>query len=101
MSEGYIYSKSDVCYLLGITIYTIENWYRWERKEIQEGKVAKNYLPQPVKLENTKGKPLRWSEEMIEELEEYQKTIIHGRNGKYGCYTNLASGKQKNIEDVV
>ncbi|WP_026669119.1 hypothetical protein [Butyrivibrio sp. AE3006] len=89
MAEAvYRYSKNDVCSILGITSFTLENWYRWERKEITNKAVTDNYLPQPIKLENQKGKPLRWSLEMVELLKAYQDQIVRGRNGKYGKYTN-------------
>lgn len=88
--DNCIYSKNEVCQMLGITNFTINNWYRWERKEIENGDVEKAYLPEPLKLENVKGRPLRWSLNMIEELRKYQNSIVHGRNGKYGKYTNCA-----------
>lgn len=90
MNEECIYSKKDVCTMLGITSFTIENWYRWERKEIENGNVEEPYLPCPEKLENAKGRPFRWSMKMIEKLRDYQKNIVHGRNGRYGKYTNAS-----------
>jgi|GEM_PF-2451251 transposase len=88
MADEYLYSKKDVCEMLGISYFTIENWYRWERKEISNGNVQEAYLPRPKKLDNVKGRPLRWSGKMIEELRDYQKKLVRGRNGRYGKYTN-------------
>ena len=90
MNEECIYSKRDVCAFLGISTFTLEAWYRWERKEMQSEKVQDYYLPQPVKMKNEKGKPLRWSFAMINLLKDYQAGIIRGRNGIYGKYTNAA-----------
>lgn len=90
MFEDFIYSKEEVCSMLGITHFTLENWYRWEKKELKEGNAVGNYLPVPVQLENTKGRPLRWSLSMVNELSEYKKSIVKGRNGRYGKYTNYA-----------
>ncbi len=87
--EECIYSKNEVCQLLGITAFTLQNWYRWEKKEIECKEVTEPYLPVPQKLNNAKGRPLRWSLEMIEELKLYQHQIVKGRNGIYGKYTNL------------
>ena len=90
MFDDLIYSKEDVCSMLGITHFTLENWYRWERKELKEGAIDVKYLLVPTKLENVKGKPLRWSLSMINELIEYKNSIVRGRNGKFGKYTNCA-----------
>lgn len=87
MEDACIYSKYDVCSMLGISVFTIDNWYRWEKKEIENGRVKEYYLPRPEKLQNVKGRPLRWSPEMVAELRDYQSSIVHGRNGIYGKYT--------------
>ncbi len=88
MFDECVYTKNDVCNLLGITIYTLNNWYRYERKELQSKSVEEPYLPHPMQIQNEVGKPLRWSLEMIDELRVYQKSIIRGRNGRFGKYSN-------------
>lgn len=35
MDDTCIYSKYDVCAMLGISIFTIDNWYRWEKKKLK------------------------------------------------------------------
>lgn len=86
MNNEKMYSANDVCKALKITNYTLSNWYRWERKRVSEG--CEPYLPQPQKLEHTKGSPRLWTKEMVEELRLYQKNIVSGRNGIYGVYSN-------------
>ena len=83
-----IYSKKEVCDMLNISTFTLETWYRWEKKELENEEVVGHYLPQPLRLENTRGKPLRWTYEMIEELKYFQSQIVRGRNGRFGKYTN-------------
>ena len=90
MFDEFNFSKKDVCERLGISIYTLEAWYRWERMELIDDDSKKPYLPQPVKMENMKGRPQRWSLSMINILRDYQSGIIRGRNGIYGKYTNAA-----------
>lgn len=90
MVDECIYSKKEVCDFLGISTFTLEAWYRWERKEIQNECVWDYYLPQPLQIQNKRGKSLRWSLAMVEQLQNYQSKIIRGRNGVYGKYTNVA-----------
>lgn len=87
-TEGYIYSRNDVCEMLGISTFTLTNWYKWERKELAENAVSEEYLPHPVQLEHEKGRPLRWSYEMVVELMSYKAHMVKGRNGRFGKYTN-------------
>ncbi len=86
----YIYSKKDVCDNLGISEFTLDTWYLWESRDIKSGDVSQHYLPIPVKDKSLKGCPRRWSLDMIIDLKEFQKSIVKGRNGKYGKYTNPA-----------
>lgn len=87
MKNEKMYSADEICKELNITIYTLGNWYRWEKRLIKEG-LEEPYLPQPIKIEHTKGKPRMWTESMLEKLKEYQKSIITGRNGIYGEFSN-------------
>ena len=88
MSEQKLYSADEVCEVLNISSYTLSNWYNWERKRLASGDVEKPYLPEPIRLEHTKGSPRRWTEEMVTDLKKFQKTIVIGRNGIYGVYSN-------------
>ena len=81
-----MYSSKQVCEILGISSYTFANWYRWERKEVNKG--CQPYLPEPIRASNERGKPRYWSDEMLDQLKEFQSNIVVGRNGKYGEYSN-------------
>ena len=86
--ENELYSGNDVCRMLGISAFTLDNWYMWEAKEIRNGEVTERYLPIPLKDKRLKGCPRRWTFEMVVQLMEFQGNIVRGRNGKYGKYTN-------------
>ena len=88
MSNEKLYRADEVCKELNISSYTISNWYNWERKQLKGGVVDKPYLPKPIRMEHTKGSPRCWTYAMIEELRNFQKTIVTGRNGIYGVYSN-------------
>lgn len=87
MEERY-YNRTEVCEILGITNFTITNWYRWQNTLIKNGEIDKQYLPAPIRQKNVKGQPLFWTDEMVDELKKYKDSIIHGRNGVYGKFTN-------------
>ena len=83
-----MFTKQEVCEMLGISIHTLRTWYGWQFKLLKEGKIKKPYLPEPEKLTNKKGKPCVFSDKQIEQLKEYQHSIVHGRNGAYGMFSN-------------
>ena len=78
----------EVSQELGISIYTLKNWYIWERKLLAEGAITEPYLPQPIKMVEQKGKPNMWEDNMIPALKEYQKQMVVGCKGVYGKYSN-------------
>ncbi len=86
--DSCIYNRNDVCQMLGVSQFTIKNWYMWQRKQLDEGNIDAEYLPHPERKTNVKGQPLYWSLEMISDLKSYQSSIIKGRNGVFGKYTN-------------
>lgn len=88
MSNEKKYRVYELCEALGISFYTLSNWYRYQSKRLEAGEVTEKYLPEPIRLEDIKGKPRIWTETMLEELREYQKNIVTGRNGIYGKYSN-------------
>ena len=88
MDDKCIFTKIDVCNMLEISTFTLNNWYRWERKELASESCVKPYLPVPKQDMNAKGKPLKWSMKMVEQLRDYKNNMVMGRNGKYGKYTN-------------
>ncbi len=86
--ENCLYSKKEVCGILDISEFTLDTWYMWESKDLRNEEVEEHYLPVPIKEMNTKGRPRRWTLEMIADLKDFQDSIVRGRNGRYGKYTN-------------
>lgn len=97
-----MYNINEVCEKLKITIWTLKNWYSWEKKRVKDG--AEPYLPVPVKMVHQKGMPNMWTEDMIVQLKHYKSTIVLGRNGVYGMYTNPSHKEthkyKKSIENI-
>lgn len=89
-----MYKANEVCDILGITIWTLTNWYQWERISLEDGTITKRVLPIPTKVPNVKGKPRMWSDEQIEELKQFQTTIVRGRNGIMAKVTNPKSRRR-------
>ena len=83
-----MYNIYEVCEQIGVSTYTIKNWYRWENKLIKQGKIKERYLPRPEVQEHTKGSPRMWTNEMIEKLKDFKSNIVIGRNGIYGEFSN-------------
>lgn len=90
MNETNLFTVNQVCEKLEITTFTLSNWYAWEKK------LGEDYLPKPIILEHQKGKPRRWTEDMIEKLLAFKKTIKKGRYGSYGKFTNPNHKVHKN-----
>mgnify|MGYP002623803921 CR=1 FL=1 len=86
-ARGY-YNLNQLCDKLDVSIWTIRNWYSWEKQLLKEGKITEPYLPQPKKFEDVQGKPRMWTDDAIAELKKYKDNIVIGRNGVYGKYTN-------------
>ena len=83
-----IYSRTEVCQMLDISVHTLDTWYRWQNRLLRDGLVEKEYLPKPERVTNLKGQPSRWSMDMVGELKSFKSSIIRGRKGIYGIYSN-------------
>lgn len=88
MSSEKTYRRNDLCEVLGISVHTLQKWYQWERYSLSDGTVTEKYLPEPHVFETERGKPQYWTEEQLEQLKAYRDSIVVGRKGKYGKYTN-------------
>lgn len=86
---------SEVCEVLGITIWTLTNWYQWERLSLEDGTLPERVLPIPTKDDSSKGKPRLWTMAQVEELKKFQHSIIKGRNGIMAKVTNPKSRHAK------
>ena len=91
-----MHNANEVCKQLGITIWTLTNWYQWQRISLKDGTLDEPILPEPIKEEGVKGKPRMWSDEQIEELREFQKQIVRGRNAIMAKVPNPKSRRAKN-----
>ncbi len=85
-NEEKLYTENELCEILNISSWTLKTWYLWESRDIRNG--LPSYLPKPIKLTNRRGKPKRWTESMVNELKDYQGSIVKGRNGVHGAYSN-------------
>lgn len=88
MKNEKLYTETEICKALGISTWTLKTWYMWQSKELANNPDMKPYLPEPYKMAEMKGRPRRWNDKMLKELKEYQNTIVKGRNGAYGKYSN-------------
>lgn len=89
MQNNNLLNAKELCEKLNISSYTLANWYRWENKMIREGLITERYLPRPVIDYSKRGAPRYWDNDMLEQLKEYKKHIVVGKNGIYGKYSNV------------
>ena len=89
-----MYKADEVCNKLGITIWTLTNWYQWERISLEDGSLSERVLPTPEKLLEVKGKPRVWSDDQIDALRYFQSQIVKGRNGIMAKVTNPKSRRR-------
>ena len=99
-AEGY-YNLNQLCEKIDVSIWTIRNWYSWERRLLNEGKITEPYLPQPKKFEDVKGKPRMWTESDVVELTKYKDNMVTGRNGVYGQFTNPEHKETKKYQNLL
>lgn len=88
MSNTQMYRADEICKELNISNWTLMNWYRWEKKLLNSGEVEVPYLPVPERVTCEKGQPRIWTSEQLEQLKDFKKHIIVGRNGSFGKYSN-------------
>lgn len=81
-------NAQTICTELGITYWTLLNWYAWEKSALADGSITDNILPVPTRLNNQPGRPRDWTADDLVKLKEFQASIQHGRNGKMGKITN-------------
>lgn len=91
-----MYKADEVCRKLGITIWTLTNWYQWERISLEDGSLPERVLPIPEKLLEVKGKPRVWNDDQLDALRLFQSQIVKGRNGVMAKVTNPKSRRRTN-----
>lgn len=82
-------NANEVAVVVGISIQTLNNWYRW--KKINPTHELAKLLP---KYSQVKGRSARlWSINDINSLVEFKESIPHGRNGILGEITQKRKEK--------
>lgn len=80
----------EVSLLVGVSIPTLNNWYRFKRENPDDG-IAK-ILPDYIKESE---KSVRyWQQEDIWQLMDFKKKIVTGRNGFMGSVTQRYKPKE-------
>lgn len=86
-----MFTKEEVCVAVGVSLQTINNWYRF-KKENPDDMYAK-MLPDPIILKTRRQKV--WTHNDIETLKRFKEMKPKGRNGVMGSVTQRY---QKNVE---
>lgn len=86
MNNEKLLTETEICEKLNISHWTLKTWYLWESRDIKAG--GERYLPVPIKLTNLKGQPKRWTNDMLKDLKKFKESIVKGRNGVHGAYSN-------------
>lgn len=88
MAKKKMYNVNELCEALEISYFTLTNWYKWENKRLKSGEVTEHYLPEPYRMKGQRGNPRAWDTKMLKALKKYKSSIVIGRNGIFGEYTN-------------
>ncbi len=88
MSNDKKFNYDEAAAELKISRYTLRTWYSWESKLLKEGSITERYLPEPHISSGERGMPRYFTEKDIKKLKEYKATIVVGRKGIYGKFSN-------------
>lgn len=88
MSTEKTFDYDQTAAALKISRHTLKTWYLWESKQLREGSITEHYLPRPHIEHNKRGNPRYFTSSDIKELKKYKETIVVGRKGKYGRFSN-------------
>lgn len=86
-----LFTKEEVCVAVGVSLQTINNWYRFKR-ENPDDEYAK-ILPEPITLNVRRQKV--WTQKDIDTLKRFKETKPKGRSGVMGSVTQRY---QKNVK---
>lgn len=89
-------TASEVCYLVGISIYTLNNWYTFKR-ENPDDEYAK-MLPEIYHKSEGNRTKRYWNAEDVGKLIEYRTKIPWGKNGVMGSVTQRYVKKKGDVE---
>ena len=97
MSKAKKYSYDETAVELNISRHTLKTWYLWESRQLKEGSITECYLPRPHIEEKKRGNPRYFTYADIKALKKYHSTIVVGRKGKYGRFSN-PNHKEVNVD---
>lgn len=97
MSNEKKFNYDQTAEQLNVSRHTLKTWYLWESRQLREGSITERYLPRPHIEPNKRGNPRYFTTEDIKALKKYQKTIVVGRKGKYGRFSN-PNHKEVNVD---
>lgn len=83
----------EVASILGCSINTIENWYRFKRYNPDNEYVK--ILPEPIRLNESPKAARYWKQSDIYKFIEFRNAIPKGRNGLMGSITQKYIKKEK------
>ena len=76
-------TATQVCYLLGITVVTLNNWYKYMQETPKEER-PEDCPDLPQYIQATPGGQRYWNGTDVHKLYEFQKWLPKGRNGIMG-----------------
>lgn len=94
--KGRLMSATEVCVILDCSIYTLNNWYAYKRKN-PDSEYAK-MLPECVNREEGARTKRYWKQSDIEKLLKFKAAIPHGRNGILGSVTQKYAKKKGRVK---
>ena len=97
MSEVKELRIEEVAMLIGSSVQSINNWYRF-KKENPDNEMSK-LLPEFKQAGDRQTR--YWSSEDVWKLLEFKKSIPHGRNGVMGSVTQRYCRKEQVVESTV
>lgn len=82
MSKKKYLTAQEVCFLCGISIYTLNTWYNFKKKHPRHE--LSKLLPKPKRTNQSDRSPRVWAREDIEKILEFKAKRPRGRNGVMG-----------------
>ena len=83
MQKDKILSLAEVAVKLGVSVFTINNWYAFKR--LQPDHPMAKLLPEYIQ-ENPRS-ARKWKAEDLKYLRQFKRQVVVGRSGFLGCAT--------------
>lgn len=92
-SRDDLLSVEEVAVSLGVSVQSINIWYRWKRQNPDNDRAK--MLPEFIQLGPRQAR--YWEKSSLRQIEEFKNSIVMGRNGAMGSITQkYAKRKVKN-----